>query len=337
MAAKPYDQLTHMGRLRRQRRLVAPLLAQYPFETERADLISSATNMIYRVRAEDGALYVLRLVVPNWRTEENLRAEVLWLGALARDTDIPVPRIVPTKEGNRVAYVDCSWETAPRRGIVMSYLPGTLLGKCLTEANLVKMGELFGRLHLHGASWQPPPDFPALKFDRYLSRGEPERLFSPEVQEGIAPHQRAALGCMRKRVQQEYRSLDPDDLRVIHCDLWHENIKVYRGQLAPFDFEDTIWGYRLHDIAMAMLDLAEDVGMARYDRLLAAFRDGYERHLVWPGGDMVALQMGRILWRLNWYARFIPAWLPKKLAVELARFKHYERTGELAEPAQALP
>ena len=40
------------------------------------------------------------------------------------------------------------------------------------------------------------------------------------------------------------------DLRVIHCDLWHENVKLHRGRLRPFDFEDTVWGYRLHDLAM---------------------------------------------------------------------------------------
>ena len=89
---------------------------------------------------------------------------------------------------------------------------------------------------------------------------------------------------MRDRVVAEYSSLDRDDLRVIHCDLWHDNIKLHRGTLIPFDFEDTIIGFRLHDIAMAMLDLLEDTDDTRYPLLLESFRSGYESLLPWPDG-----------------------------------------------------
>lgn len=68
----------------------------------------------------------------------------------------------------------------------------------------------------------------------------------------------------------------------IRCDLWHDNIKLHRGALHPFDFEDTTHGFRAHDIAMAMLDLLEDTDDDTYTTLLAAFRRGYESLLAWP-------------------------------------------------------
>jgi len=37
---------------------------------------------------------------------------------------------------------------------------------------------------------------------------------------------------------------------------------------------------------------------------LTLFRRGYEAYLPFPGGDMLALQTGRVLWKINWFGRF---------------------------------
>ena len=119
---------------------------------------------------------------------------------------------------------------------------------------------------------------------------------------------------------------------MIHCDLWHDNIKLYRGKLYPFDFEDTIWGYRTHDIAMAMLDLLETVGEESYQQLLTAFQNGYEAHLTWPEDPIESFQIGRILWKLNWIARFQPEYLMRSLESTMPIFEIYEQTGMLTLP-----
>ena len=119
------------------------------------------------------------------------------------------------------------------------------------------------------------------------------------------------------------------DLRVIHCDLWHGNVKLHHGVLHPFDFEDTVWGYRLHDIAMSMLDLYETGDPRQYEGLLAAFQRGYESQLDWPEGDLAVLQCGRIIWRVNWVTRFQRQHLHKSLAFSTKLFERYLKTGKL--------
>ena len=109
---------------------------------------------------------------------------------------------------------------------------------------------------------------------------------------------------MEKLVESAYAEVDRADLRVIHCDLWHDNIKLHQGSLCPLDFEDTVWGFRAHDIAMAMLDLLETVGEEQYHDLFKAFRRGYEVKMDWPGDPIGPFQVGRLLWKINWVARF---------------------------------
>lgn len=273
-----------------------------------------------------GDQLALRLARPGWRRRTDLEAEAIWLDALAHDTDLLVPRIIRARSGE--AVIDFG-TTKPHYATLMTWLPGTLLGKSLTEPNLVKMGYLFARLHLHAAAWTPPADFPAGRFTGWLSRDEDNLLFSDEVAGDVTPAARAVIAGVRNRVDAAYAALDPADLRVIHCDLWHANIKIHRGQLAAFDFEDTIIGFRLHDIAMALLDLLETVGNARYAGLLIAFRRGYEALLPWPDGDLNALQMGRFLWKLNWVARFDRQHLPGFTTHAAGLFEHALAHGEM--------
>lgn len=321
--------LTWRGFQRKQYPIALQMLAEYGIRPERIRLVSSSTNFIYRLAAGNER-YILRLAFPGWRSPEDAAAEAAWLDALARDTDIPLPHLLSTTTGEKVARI------GSRHAVLMTWLPGVLLGKRLTEDNLQKMGELFGKLHLHAAKWQRPADFPTKTFNRFLSRGETEALFSDTRLPDYAPADLETVRAMAERVNAHYADLDPADLRVIHCDLWHDNIKLHRGTLLPFDFEDTILGYRLHDIAMAMLDLAEDTDSEAYNkRLLPAFRAGYERLLAWPEGQLELLQMGRVLWRLNWVANRMPENFPAAVRFNADLFRRVQSSGRLVDPLRA--
>lgn len=330
---KPYEQLTFRGKLRRLRGLAEDALRQFGVTAVRLKLIGYDTNLMYRVWSEAGQQYALRIADPKWRSAETAVSEVMWLDALARDTDIPVPRIRRTPAGEAIVFPQAAGAPSDRHALLMGWLPGVLLGKRLTVPNITKMGELFGKLHLHGANWRPPNGFTGRHFDQMLSRGEPNMLFAESSLAAYDAHTEVLLRQMNDHVAQTYAALDTADLRVIHCDLWHDNIKIHWGQLCPFDFEDTIWGFRLHDMAMALLDLYEDVGNPeQYARLLAAFRTGYEALLPWPEGEMVLLQFGRMLWKTNWIARFWPEGLAKTAVFHANLYDHYRKTGELLPP-----
>jgi Ser/Thr protein kinase RdoA (MazF antagonist) len=325
----PYNQLSKSGRLRRLRRLAHAALDQYDLDVASLSFHCFATNLLYRVTTGDGHRYVLRLATPGWRTPDGLQAEALWLEALARDTDIPAPRIVRSLTGEAVLPMTSDHVPDTWHATLMTWVPGRHLTHFLSPTHLQRMGALFAALHIHGKSWTPPEGFSTRVFDHFVSRGEADVLFAEgQLQAYSAPaleHLRAAYA----QVQAEYAGLDADDLRVIHCDLWHGNIKLHRQVLYPFDFEDTIWGYRLHDIAMAMLDLLEDAGDDRYPELLDGFKRGYGPLLPWPDGNMEVLQLGRLLWKINYVARRERQWLPEVVRRHVPVFRHFQETGQL--------
>jgi Ser/Thr protein kinase RdoA (MazF antagonist) len=106
----------------------------------------------------------------------------------------------------------------------------------------------------------------------------------------------AVVAAAVDRVDLAYARLERKGLTVINCDLWHDNIKVLDEELAPFDFEDTVFGHRIHDVAIALLDPATLVGIDEYERLLAHFHRGYESVRALPDGDGLDFQVGRMFW-----------------------------------------
>ena len=305
--ARPFASLSPVGKQRRVARLAAEALGAYDLAVQDVRVHAFATNLLYRVRSETGERYMLRMAYPGWRTPSDLEAEAAWLEALQRDTDVGAPALVRARGGEAVLPMRGPGVPDVWYATLMTWVEGRSLVHHLDEANLAKLGQLFASLHLHGQAWTPPAGFSQRRFEAFLSRGEPDAVFEGGAVEGLEDDDRRTFERARGWVERAYAALDRADLRVIHCDLWHENVRLDRGRLRPFDFEDTVWGYRLHDLAMGLLDLLETVGPERYPDLVAACRNGYERLLPWPEGDLEVLQIGRLLWKANFVARFHPA------------------------------
>ncbi|HNS51474.1 MAG TPA: phosphotransferase [Anaerolineae bacterium] len=332
---KPYADLSMAGKRRRLHRIAVDALARYDLREPVLAYHGFATNLLYRVTTGSGERFILRLAPPGWRTLEDLQSDALWLSALARDTAIPVPRVVPSASGELVVPLARPDVAKTWNATLMSWLPGRLLGHYLTERNLEKMGALFAELHHHGGAWTPPAGFTTRRFDHWLSRGEPNLIARgvPAGDAAVLPAgQQDLLVRIQEHVERAYAQIDRSDLRVIHCDLWHDNIKLHRGVLYPFDFEDTVWGFRAHDIAMAMLDLLEATDEVQYPRLLTVFRRGYEAFMEWPADPLEQFQAGRLLWRINWVARFRPKGFLSMVARHMPVLGNYERTGRIGRP-----
>lgn len=335
---KSFESLTPRGKARRLRAVALAALDHYALDVKRLTWVGSFTNTLFRAYTATGASYAVRICDPGWRTDSDLRSEVSWLQSLATVPHIPAPVPVVTKPGEPFVTVRVAPFTLPLRCMVMSWLHGSLLGKHLKEANLAKMGELFARLHTHALTFRPPDGFTTRTMSSYRSRGEPDLLFVEGLVDVAAPRSRDILRRTRDHVVAAFQDLyaDPKGLRVIHNDLWHDNIKVYRGRLQPFDFEDTIWGYPVQDIAMAWQDLMTDVSADRYEPLIVAFRDGYARLAPWPEtvpDQIDSFRAGRMLWVANFVAQHERAYLETHLEWLTPQLEHFLATGQVRKPA----
>ena len=138
-------------------------------------------------------------------------------------------------------------------------------------------------------------------------RREDQTFFDDSCRKALTSSARKIVDKTLDKVDIAYKKLyaDSKGLRVIHNDLHQENINVYRDKIYPYDFEDTVWGYPVQDIATAMFDLILDAH-ERYPPLRTAFRQGFENHSPWPETypeEIDTFQTAFVLWRINWIAK----------------------------------
>lgn len=303
----PFAQLTNQGKLRRVRRLALAALEHYDLAVHRMSVVTYHLNTLYRVETPSGERFALRISHPTWRDDAELRSELVWLQALASDTDVCAHQPLPNRRGELVTTITVHGVPEPRRAVLFSWVPGIRLADRMSIENVERMGVLSAKLHEHAWTFVPPDGFTNRRLDRLFPRNEDIVLFSPQHASKFSPGQRTVFEQAIERANAELDRLyrNSEQPRVIHGDLHHENVIVNRGNLQPVDFEDVINGYPIQDIALTFYDFRYYTDPARHDygELSAAFQRGYTTRLPWPqeyGNQINILHLVRRLWVANW-------------------------------------
>ncbi len=300
---KNFYELTARGRALRLRRVALSALECYDLDVRRMSLLTNGTNCIFRIDTQGGKKFALRVCLAGAiaHSLEQIRSEMMWLDALGRETDLLIPAPLLTRDGALMTTVEAPGVPEPRHVMIFSWIPGGDIAEQLTLENVARYGAFAAQLHMHGAAFQPPPDFSIVSYDRTFYFQEPELLLKAERPDIISPDCHAVFQVATDRVRLAIESLKAsgEPLRVLHGDLHIWNVKAYRGQVGAFDFEDLTLGWPVQDIAITLYYLH---GRENYPQLLEAFRRGYTTHAPWPereSGEIDTFIVGRALTLAN--------------------------------------
>jgi Ser/Thr protein kinase RdoA (MazF antagonist) len=203
-----------------------------------------------------------------------------WLTALARDTDLSVPRPLPARDGSLVVEASADGVPEPRLCEIFSWVDGKNLVEELSEANIAKLGELSAMLHAHALTYHPPKELSLLRFERVFPFSESVVLFEDRFSALFTSERRSIYQKAIDRVQESIDRLKAsgEPLRIIHGDLHQWNVRNAQGVLSPIDFEDVMLGWPVQDIGTTLYYFLSD----GYPALRLAFQTGYTRHSPWP-------------------------------------------------------
>ena len=278
---KPYSTLTVRGQARRLRVLALNALTHYALDVACLRLVSNDLNGIFRIDTSDGRKFILRVTLPEGgHIIDHVTAEMDWLAALARDTNLSVPCPLPAKDGNMVVEASAVGVPQPRLCVIFSWVPGKNLVEDMSPANIARLGELMAKLHNHALTYQPPAELSVLHFDRVFPFPEPVVLFDAPYASLFPPERRAVY---KQAIAWAQESIDlliagGEPMRILHGDLHQWNVRITHGLLSPIDFEDLMLGWPVQDIATTLYYFPDE----DYARLRDAFREGYIRRSAWP-------------------------------------------------------
>jgi Ser/Thr protein kinase RdoA (MazF antagonist) len=256
-------------------------LKQYDLDVSRMRLVNNETNCTFRLDTADGRRYTLRISQPLFRSFGETVAEIAWLEALTRETDIPIARPIPTRDGEYIVRAEATGVPEPRCCVVFEWLRGRPLAERATAENFRSVGRLAALLHRHGAGYTPPKPASIRRIDSLYPLGGREMLLEDSTRALLSDEGYERLLEMRAAVERELDWLfgRGEAPQILHGDFHWWNVLVHRETVQPIDFEDLCWGYPVQDIAISAYYTAPGTHAEAY-RL--AFREGYEEVAAWP-------------------------------------------------------
>ena len=211
--------------------------------------------------------------------EGTAAVEAAWHRRL-RQHGVLVPDVLANADGEPATLVaDDRAQQGTRVCVVFEWVTGRSLRTGMSGPRAAALGRLSAQLQHDGAAWSPPGVAGMLRADRVLYWRVPDQLAAAGSRSGFG----TLFTDAQARAQAVLDSLwasPPHPPHLVHGDLTPPNVIVSpRHGLVPIDFQDTVLGFEVQDLAITMSALRRWPGS---DRLIDAFRAGYREHRAWP-------------------------------------------------------
>ena len=235
-------------------------------------LAAARENRVYHVEL-NGNAFALRLHRQNLREDRELWSELQWMNAVAR-RGVHVPTPIGSLTGEFLHRVD---------GVqvdMLTWLAGTPFGATGTAlqfadraATFRKLGIEMANLHKASDDWPLPEGFFRQSWDRPGLLGDDPLWGRFWENPSLSERDRELMASVRDIGRAELQSIEADlDYGLIHADLVRENVIIDGNRLHFIDFDDGGFGFRLFDLATALI---KNLDEPDYPVLKAALLEGY--------------------------------------------------------------
>lgn len=307
-----FYQLDAEEQAQRMAQLAREAAAEWDMEVAELELIKYRENAVFKLVAEDGTPYALRVHRAGYHTDEELHSELQWMAAL-NDSGVPTPSPIPTRGGTLFTVVSAEAAPEPRQVDIFAWVKGNEMGSVEdgpTDPQAVAgayrtLGTLAARLHNQAVAWQAPAGFTRHAWDAEgLAGANPFWGRFWELR-ALTAEQRELLLATRERVYTDLKAYaaapeNANRYSLIHADMVAENLLTDGGQVRLIDFDDAGFGWHLFELATAFyFELEQE----HYPAAWAAMIEGYREHRSLPDAQLAFMPLfylARGLTYLGW-------------------------------------
>jgi len=337
--SEDFGSLSRRRQLERLRRAALGILPRFGIDPESdlrsLRLVNHEFNTTYRVDTHQGRRYALRINVNSSRSVEEIAGEVAWVGALAADSPVRVPRPIDARAP--APTVRCDGLDRELAVVMYEWIDAPNLADRGSIHQIGEFGRTAARLHDHTTSWRLPDGTTRPIVETWMmdSADHLAALDQPWWTEDL----RQPISAARRGIDEILDGvLTARPTQLIHGDLHGWNAKWIDRSIAVFDFDDCAITSPVFDLAISAFYLR-----ARPDHETALL-EGYatERDLPYFTADQwEALLTSRSLLLLNdvvssttsYGDDFAPAYADRTAR----RMRHYLDTGRFAFDPPSIP
>ncbi len=260
-------------------------LEHYNKKFDAVEFFTKETSTIYRAIDAESRAYALKIYDEASSNSDDNLIEVLILEAIAKSGSIPVAELIENRGGETVTLVTDHRSKTTRRAVLSRWLGGADFKGNESEAGFIKLGALTAELHRIMSGIAIPGQLRPKKWNQvFYFRDEKPVYKEAKYREKAGPEfeavMDAAVPVLNEHLQRIYGHEPP---QLLHGDLNPWNVKIDDETLSILDFEDSIDGPRIHDLAILLYYYREDPNHS-YERVKGWVLEGYAR--INPTGEL---------------------------------------------------
>ena len=252
--------------------LIAEALRRWNMVGADSVFVTGRENQVFKLSGPAG-IFALRVRRPGLRNIAEIESELAWLDALDQ-AGLPVPRPHASTKGAMLEHIDGYAVD------MVGWLPGAPVGQSRNPLQLDDpvgvfhaVGRAMAGLHIASDAFQEPAGFSRVRWDRAGLLGDDPVWGRFWENPTLDASMRSLLGMFRKTANMDLAQHEATlDYGLIHADLVRENLLHESGQINLIDFDDGGYGFRLFDVATALLKNRKE---PHYADLKAALCEGY--------------------------------------------------------------
>jgi len=267
----------------RLRLMASEGLKSWGLQAINIDLIKYRENAVFKISLPAQKKYALRIHRPGYHTDEELKAEIIWMQALA-EYGLKVPELVPTLGKELFTVVNIDEIPEPRQVDLLQWIDAEPLGEIEAELGTDHetisriygtLGEIMARMHNQASSWHTNNKIIRHSWDMPGLVGEEPFWGQFWKLQALSPEQRQQMIVLRNKLKTDLANYDqsPENYGFIHADLVPENVLQEGNRLRIIDFDDAGHGWYLFDIATVLYFILDDpLYTTAFDALISAYR-----------------------------------------------------------------
>ncbi len=254
------------------------------------EFIMQRENAVYRIQTKTG-FAALRIHRPGYHSRIEIQSELQWMAHLAHNgLQVPVP--IQTMNGSFLAEIKDNQNQVFILDL-LSWIEGEPLGKSSVPLTFSRdslehiffdLGCNLALLHLTSDQWKSPEGFQRHALDKEGLLGETAAWGKFWEATCLTPTERQVLIQARDRAAEKLDLLSAKgaDYGLIHADLVRENILIANGKTRFIDFDDAGFGFRMFDLATALVKNRDE---PHYQTMKIALIAGYKSKRILTEAD----------------------------------------------------
>jgi Ser/Thr protein kinase RdoA (MazF antagonist) len=242
-----YSSLSSRWQVAAIRCALVEMLDRYGIRDHPLSLRLHAYNTTFRLQLLTGDVAV-RVNMGSKRTIEQVRGEVAWTEALRQEGRVSAPAPVALFDGSAVSLMRVEGIDRDLPVVAYGWLPGRHIRRTRPLWAARKLGGVMADLHAMTRTWHLPEGTSRPVLTTVLHE------FAWKLPE-TGPYRE-----VYERADAVLKGQPESARQLVHFDLHFNNVKMWRGRMSVFDFDDSVISTAAIDAAQAIHALRRELG-----------------------------------------------------------------------------